>query len=105
MYEKLGFITEGIKKKARKIDGNCDDIIEMVLFVRPHMEQHRKRQIAVQAALLFVAYPVILVVLMRFLSARVESPWIIGFVFVLFTLLFWRRGTGTKTRRLFGRRW
>ena len=33
LYEKIGFITEGIKKKARWIDGNFDDIIEMVLFV------------------------------------------------------------------------
>ena len=33
LYEKIGFVTEGIKKKARKIDGNYDDVIEMVLFV------------------------------------------------------------------------
>ena len=30
LYEKIGFITEGIKKKARWIDGNFDDIIEKV---------------------------------------------------------------------------
>lgn len=33
LYEKLGFVTEGIKKKARKMDGNYDDIVEMALFV------------------------------------------------------------------------
>lgn len=33
LYEKLGFITEGVKKKARKMDGNYDDVIQMVLFV------------------------------------------------------------------------
>ena len=32
-YEHMGFVTEGIKRKARKIDGNYDDIVEMVLFV------------------------------------------------------------------------
>ena len=33
LYEKMGFVTEGIKKKARKMDGNYDDVVEMVLFV------------------------------------------------------------------------
>jgi ribosomal protein S18 acetylase RimI-like enzyme len=33
LYEKMGFITEGVKKRARKIDGACDDIIEMALFI------------------------------------------------------------------------
>ena len=33
LYEKIGFIEEGVKKNARKIDGKYDDIIEMVLFV------------------------------------------------------------------------
>ena len=33
LYEKLGFVTEGVKKKARKIDGRYDDIVEMALFV------------------------------------------------------------------------
>ena len=33
LYEKIGFIVEGIKKNARKIDGKYDDIIEMALFV------------------------------------------------------------------------
>jgi RimJ/RimL family protein N-acetyltransferase len=33
LYEKMGFVTEGIKKKARKIDGDYDDVVEMVLFV------------------------------------------------------------------------
>jgi len=33
LYKKLGFLIEGRKKKARKLDGNYDDIIEMALFV------------------------------------------------------------------------
>jgi len=33
LYEKIGFSVEGVKKKARKIDGKYDDIIEMALFV------------------------------------------------------------------------
>ena len=33
LYEKMGFVTEGIKRKARKMDGNYDDVVEMVLFV------------------------------------------------------------------------
>ena len=33
LYEKLGFLIEGRKKRARKLDGNYDDIIEMALFV------------------------------------------------------------------------
>ena len=32
-YEHTGFVTEGVKRKARKIDGGYDDIVEMVLFV------------------------------------------------------------------------
>jgi len=33
LYEKMGFVTEGIKKRARKLDGSYDDVVEMVLFV------------------------------------------------------------------------
>jgi ribosomal protein S18 acetylase RimI-like enzyme len=33
LYEKTGFVVEGIKKKARKIDGGYDDMIEMALFI------------------------------------------------------------------------
>jgi hypothetical protein len=29
----MGFVTEGVKKKARKMDGDYDDVVEMVLFV------------------------------------------------------------------------
>ncbi len=32
-YGKIGFVTEGVKKKGRKIDDQYDDIVEMVLFV------------------------------------------------------------------------
>lgn len=33
LYEKVGFIVEGIKRKARKLDGLYDDIVEMALFL------------------------------------------------------------------------
>ncbi|MHB1318116.1 MAG: GNAT family N-acetyltransferase [Anaerolineae bacterium] len=32
LYESAGFLTEGVKQGARKIDGTVDDVIEMVLF-------------------------------------------------------------------------
>ncbi|MFO7696500.1 MAG: GNAT family N-acetyltransferase [Anaerolineae bacterium] len=35
MYESAGFVTEGVKRGARKIDGTVDDVIEMVLFLTP----------------------------------------------------------------------
>lgn len=33
LYEKVGFIVEGVKRKARKLDGLYDDIVEMALFL------------------------------------------------------------------------
>lgn len=33
LYEKTGFVTEGVKKRARKIDGAYDDIVQMALFL------------------------------------------------------------------------
>jgi ribosomal protein S18 acetylase RimI-like enzyme len=33
LYEKWGFVQEGVKRKARKIDGVYDDVIGMVLFI------------------------------------------------------------------------
>lgn len=33
LYEKMGFVVEGVKKKARKLDGVYDDMIEMALFI------------------------------------------------------------------------
>jgi ribosomal protein S18 acetylase RimI-like enzyme len=33
LYEKIGFVMEGVKKKARKLDGSYDDLVEMVLFI------------------------------------------------------------------------
>ena len=33
MYEKWGFEHEGVKKKARKLDGEYDDIVVMALFL------------------------------------------------------------------------
>ena len=32
-YEKTGFVQEGIKKNARKLDGKYDDVFLMVLFI------------------------------------------------------------------------
>jgi ribosomal protein S18 acetylase RimI-like enzyme len=33
LYQKIGFGVEGVKKRGRKLDGQYDDIIDMVLFV------------------------------------------------------------------------
>jgi ribosomal protein S18 acetylase RimI-like enzyme len=33
LYKKTGFVIEGVKKKARKLDGVCDDMIQMALFI------------------------------------------------------------------------
>jgi ribosomal protein S18 acetylase RimI-like enzyme len=33
LYEKVGFVVEGVKRKARKIDGAYDDLIGMALLV------------------------------------------------------------------------
>jgi len=33
LYEKWGFVVEGVKKKTRKLDGLYDDLIVMSLFV------------------------------------------------------------------------
>jgi RimJ/RimL family protein N-acetyltransferase len=33
LYEKLGFVVEGIKKRGRKIDGAYDDVVCMALFL------------------------------------------------------------------------
>ncbi len=35
LYEKRGFVTEGVKKKARKLDGVYYDIQVMALFINP----------------------------------------------------------------------
>jgi RimJ/RimL family protein N-acetyltransferase len=34
LYEKVGFVVEGVKKKMRKLDGEYDDLVGMVLFVQ-----------------------------------------------------------------------
>lgn len=33
LYEKVGFVVEGVKKKARKLDGSYDDLVEMALII------------------------------------------------------------------------
>ncbi len=33
LYEKMGFVTEGIKTRARKLDGEYDDVVQMALFL------------------------------------------------------------------------
>lgn len=32
LYEKAGFVVEGVKRKGRKLDGEYDDLVQMVLF-------------------------------------------------------------------------
>lgn len=32
LYERLGFVVEGIRRKSRKIDGRYDDLVQMALF-------------------------------------------------------------------------
>jgi len=34
-YEKNGFVCEGTKKKARKLDGEYDDVNIMAIFLNP----------------------------------------------------------------------
>jgi ribosomal protein S18 acetylase RimI-like enzyme len=33
LYENKGFVIEGVKRKARKLDGQYDDLVQMALFV------------------------------------------------------------------------
>ena len=33
LYEKVGFIVEGVQKRARKLDGAYDDLVWMALFI------------------------------------------------------------------------
>jgi RimJ/RimL family protein N-acetyltransferase len=33
LYEKAGFVVEGVKKKGRKLDGEYDDLVGMALFI------------------------------------------------------------------------
>jgi ribosomal protein S18 acetylase RimI-like enzyme len=33
LYEKVGFVVEGVKKKARRLDGAYDDLVGMALFI------------------------------------------------------------------------
>ena len=33
LYRKLGFVTEGVKRQARKLDGKYDDNVSMALFI------------------------------------------------------------------------
>ena len=69
------------------------------------MEHHRKRRIAIQAALLLIGYPLAVIALMRLVTAHLQSAWIIGSIFVVFTLLFLRLVTGVTTVKVLGRRW
>ena len=32
LYEKLGFAREGVRKRARKLDGEYDDVVIMALL-------------------------------------------------------------------------
>jgi RimJ/RimL family protein N-acetyltransferase len=33
LYEKLGFVREGVRKRARKLDGEYDDVVIMALLI------------------------------------------------------------------------
>ena len=33
LYEKAGFVVEGVKEKGRKLDGEYDDLVGMALFI------------------------------------------------------------------------
>jgi ribosomal protein S18 acetylase RimI-like enzyme len=33
LYEKAGFVVEGVKKKGRKLAGEYDDLVQMALFI------------------------------------------------------------------------
>lgn len=37
LYERLGFTREGVKRQARKLDGDSDDIILMALLLEPRV--------------------------------------------------------------------
>lgn len=36
LYEKLGFVVEGVHRRARKLDGQVDDLISMALLFDDH---------------------------------------------------------------------
>jgi hypothetical protein len=69
------------------------------------MQLPGKLQIALRALMLLVLYPFTAVAMMRLLTPHVQSPWLLGTIFLLFTLLFLRLVTGIRTRAIFGRRW
>jgi RimJ/RimL family protein N-acetyltransferase len=33
LYERAGFVVEGVKKRARKLDGEYDDLVQMAVFI------------------------------------------------------------------------
>jgi ribosomal protein S18 acetylase RimI-like enzyme len=33
LYDKAGFVIEGVKKRGRKLDGEYDDLVQMALFI------------------------------------------------------------------------
>lgn len=32
LYERLGFVIEGVRRRSRKLDGRYDDLVQMALF-------------------------------------------------------------------------
>lgn len=42
LYEKAGFVIEGVKKKGRKLDGEYDDLVVMALFISTDFTSERK---------------------------------------------------------------
>jgi len=41
LYERLGFVREGAKASARKLDGRYDDVVLMAILLEPRIAQHR----------------------------------------------------------------
>jgi ribosomal protein S18 acetylase RimI-like enzyme len=37
-YQKIGFVCEGTKKRARKLDGEYDDVHIMAIFLNPDVQ-------------------------------------------------------------------
>jgi hypothetical protein len=69
------------------------------------MEPSRRRPVLLQFILLLMVYPVAVVAVMRIATAYVQSAWMNGVIFIVFTLLFLRIATGLRSRRFLGRRW
>ena len=46
LYHQLGFVEEGIRRRARLLDGQYDDMVEMALLGAPAVYQGGRRDVA-----------------------------------------------------------